>query len=59
MSLLFKNYSLTEFIYQLIRFNKTSPSCETHIIVVEVVYMSKTDTPHRERMITLERLIYC
>ena len=29
MSLVFKHYSLVEVIYQLIRFDKLSPSCET------------------------------
>ena len=37
MSLLFKNYALVEVVYLLIKFNKSSSSCETQTVLMEMV----------------------
>ena len=51
MSLLFKNYALVEVVYLLIKFNKSSSSCETQTVLMEMVYINKihTHTDHSER----------
>ena len=44
LSFLFKNYSLLEVLYLLIRSNNLSSSCETQIIPIEMVKINKTHT---------------
>ena len=49
MSFLFKYYSIVEVVYLFIGYSKTSSSCETQIILMEVVEMKKTLTKHLEK----------
>ena len=54
MPLLFKNYSLVEVTYLLIRFSKINYFSETQRILTEMV--SEQKAPHREKKITLARV---
>ena len=59
MSLFFKNCSLVEVMYVLIRFNKIKSFLRNTKNTGKNGVNSKTHAPHTERKITLERVKSC
>ena len=59
MSSFFKNCSLLEVMYVLIRFNKTKSSLRNTKNTDRNGVNSKTHVPHTERKITLEKVSSC